>query len=58
MKGVEPRVMMAQMFGKETGQSRGRDSALHSGVRELGIFGNSGSRTFSSQLLELVKKSV
>src|SRR5215203_4644963 len=40
MKGVTPRVMMAQMFGKATGLSKGRDSALHSGVPELGIFGN------------------
>ena len=40
MKGVEPRVMMAQMFAKDTGLSKGRDSALHSGVPELGIFGN------------------
>jgi pyruvate dehydrogenase E1 component alpha subunit len=40
MKGVEPRIMMAQMFGKATGLSKGRDSALHSGVPELGIFGN------------------
>jgi TPP-dependent pyruvate/acetoin dehydrogenase alpha subunit len=40
MKGVEPRQMMAQMFGKMTGLSKGRDSALHSGVPELGIFGN------------------
>ena len=40
MKGVEPRVMMAQMFAKTTGLSKGRDSALHSGVNELGIFGN------------------
>jgi TPP-dependent pyruvate/acetoin dehydrogenase alpha subunit len=40
MKGVEPGVMMAQMFGKSTGLSKGRDSALHSGVSELGIFGN------------------
>src|SRR5687768_2405123 len=40
MKGVEPRVMMAQMFGKVDGLSKGRDSALHSGVPELGIFGN------------------
>ena len=32
--------MMAQMFAKETGLSKGRDSALHSGVTELGIFGN------------------
>ncbi|MBI2834993.1 MAG: thiamine pyrophosphate-dependent dehydrogenase E1 component subunit alpha [Acidobacteria bacterium] len=40
MKGVEPGVMMAQMFAKATGLSKGRDSALHSGVPELGIFGN------------------
>jgi TPP-dependent pyruvate/acetoin dehydrogenase alpha subunit len=40
MKGVEPRVMMSQMFAKTTGLSQGRDSALHSGVNELGIFGN------------------
>src|SRR2546421_10208326 len=40
MKGVEARVMMSQMFGKTTGLSKGRDSALHSGVSELGIFGN------------------
>src|SRR3978361_1605821 len=40
MKGVEARVMMAQMFAKDTGLSKGRDSALHSGVPELGIFGN------------------
>ena len=32
--------MMAQMFAKATGLSKGRDSALHSGVTELGIFGN------------------
>src|SRR3954469_7393902 len=40
MKGVSAREMMAQMFGKETGLSKGRDSALHSGDNELGIFGN------------------
>src|SRR3954454_9469907 len=40
MKGVEPRGMMSQMFAKTTGLSKGRDSALHSGVPELGIFGN------------------
>src|ERR687884_389733 len=40
MKGVQPRVMMSQMFGKATGLSKGRDSALHSGANELGIFGN------------------
>jgi pyruvate dehydrogenase E1 component alpha subunit len=40
MKGVPATTMMAQMFGKATGLSKGRDSALHSGVPELGIFGN------------------
>ena len=40
MKGVEARTMMSQMFAKTTGLSKGRDSALHSGVHELGIFGN------------------
>ena len=40
MKGVSSRTMMAQMFAKTTGLSKGRDSALHSGVPELGIFGN------------------
>jgi TPP-dependent pyruvate/acetoin dehydrogenase alpha subunit len=40
MKGVTARTMMAQMFAKVGGLSQGRDSALHSGVTELGIFGN------------------
>src|ERR1044072_3896926 len=40
MKGVEARAMMSQMFAKVTGLSKGRDSALHSGSPELGIFGN------------------
>jgi acetoin:2,6-dichlorophenolindophenol oxidoreductase subunit alpha len=40
MKGVDARTMMSQMFAKATGLSQGRDSALHSGVNELGIFGN------------------
>jgi TPP-dependent pyruvate/acetoin dehydrogenase alpha subunit len=40
MRGVDARTMMSQMFAKTTGLSKGRDSALHSGVNELGIFGN------------------
>jgi pyruvate dehydrogenase E1 component alpha subunit len=40
MKGVDSKTMMSQMFAKTTGLSKGRDSALHSGVSELGIFGN------------------
>jgi len=40
VKGLDPGVMMAQMFAKAAGLSKGRDSALHSGVPDLGIFGN------------------
>jgi len=40
MKGISARAMMSQMLAKETGLSKGRDSALHSGDNELGIFGN------------------
>src|SRR5437879_10935835 len=40
MKGVEPRVMMSQMFGKVTGLSKGRDSGLHSGADALGMCGH------------------
>src|SRR6476620_2947499 len=40
MKGVSARTMMAQMLAKVTGMSKGRDSALHSGDNDLGIFGN------------------
>src|SRR5215218_8378343 len=40
MKGVSARAMMSQMLAKTTGLSKGRDSALHSGDHELGIFGN------------------
>ncbi len=40
MKGVDARTMMSQMFAKDTTLSKGRDSALHSGAPELGIFGN------------------
>jgi len=40
MKGVDPGRMMAQMYGKANRPLEGRDSALHSGIPELGIFGN------------------
>src|SRR5437762_2681191 len=40
MKGVSARAMMSQMFAKTSGLSKGRDSALHSGDNDLGIFGN------------------
>lgn len=40
LKGVPARVLMAQVFGKRTGLSKGKDSYLHAGDSRLGIFGN------------------
>lgn len=40
MRGVDPRALMAQLMGKETGLSRGKDSFLHGGDLEHGIFGS------------------
>ncbi len=40
VKGVSPKALLAQVFGKRTGPSRGKDSYLHSGDSRLGIFGN------------------
>jgi pyruvate dehydrogenase E1 component alpha subunit len=37
IKGMEPKVLMAQILGKATGASQGRDSFLHAGSKELGI---------------------
>jgi pyruvate dehydrogenase E1 component alpha subunit len=39
IKGVSPREIMAQLYGRATGLSRGKDSALHAGEPELNIFG-------------------
>lgn len=39
VKGVSPRAIMAQLFGKATGLSRGKDSALHAGEPEINVFG-------------------
>jgi len=40
VKGVDPKILMAQILGKKTGISGGRDSFLHSGQLELGVFGS------------------
>ena len=39
VKGVDPKVLMAQILGKKAGMSGGRDSFLHAGFLELGVFG-------------------
>jgi pyruvate dehydrogenase E1 component alpha subunit len=41
VKGLDPNMLMAQILGKKTGMSGGRDSFLHAGLLELGIFGAS-----------------
>src|SRR6266478_4918109 len=40
MRGVDPGRLMAQLMGKEDGLSRGKDSFLHGGDLEHGIFGS------------------
>ncbi len=40
IRGVEPGRLMAQLMGKEHGLSRGKDSFLHGGDLEHGIFGS------------------
>src|SRR5271156_3976589 len=40
MRGVDPGHLMAQLMGKETGLSRGKDSFLHGGDLEHGVFGS------------------
>src|SRR5258708_30705218 len=40
MRGVDPGRLMAQLMGKETGLSRGKDSFLHGGDLEHLVFGS------------------
>ncbi len=40
VRGVDPGRLMAQLMGKETGLSRGKDSFLHGGDMERVIFGS------------------
>src|SRR5271163_87982 len=40
MRGIEPGVLMAQLMGKDTGLSRGKDSFLHGGDLSRGVFGS------------------
>ncbi len=40
MRGVDPGRLMAQLMGKETGLSRGKDSFLHGGDLKHGVFGS------------------
>src|SRR3989338_276064 len=40
VNGVDPKLLMAQLFGKRTGLSKGKDSFLHGGDLERGVFGS------------------
>ena len=40
IKGVAPRLIMAQLYGCAAGLSKGKDSALHAGEPELNLFGS------------------
>jgi TPP-dependent pyruvate/acetoin dehydrogenase alpha subunit len=40
MRGVDPGRLMAQLMGKETGLSRGKDSGLHGGDLSHGVYGS------------------
>jgi len=39
VKGVDPKLLMAQILGKKNGISGGRDSFLHAGWPDAGVFG-------------------
>lgn len=39
VKGVDPNRLMAQLYGKKTGLSKGKDSFLHAGDLSRGVFG-------------------
>lgn len=39
VKGVDPKILMAQILGKKAGLSGGRDSFLHAGQLDIGVFG-------------------
>ena len=41
-KGMEPRQLMAELYGRETGCSRGRGGSMHLFASEIGMMGTSG----------------
>ncbi len=42
LKGMEPRVVMAELFGKATGCSKGKGGSMHMWSNELGLMGGNG----------------
>ena len=41
-KGMEPRHLMAELYGRESGCSRGRGGSMHLFAPEIGMMGTSG----------------
>jgi 2-oxoisovalerate dehydrogenase E1 component len=41
-KGMEPRQLIAELYGRETGCSRGRGGSMHLFSPEIGMMGTSG----------------
>jgi pyruvate dehydrogenase E1 component alpha subunit len=41
-KGMDPRAVMAELFGKITGCSKGKGGSMHMWSNELGLFGGNG----------------
>ncbi|MGH9391683.1 MAG: thiamine pyrophosphate-dependent dehydrogenase E1 component subunit alpha, partial [Vicinamibacteria bacterium] len=39
VRGIDPKKLMAQIMGKKTGLSKGKDSFLHAGDLSIGLFG-------------------
>ncbi len=42
LKGMDPRAVMAELFGKITGCSKGKGGSMHMWSNELGMFGGNG----------------
>ena len=42
MMGIHPKYVMAEMYGKQTGTSKGKGGSMHMFAKEVGLFGGHG----------------